>query len=103
MRQPSVTAALNVLNHFFWPLAQRKHARVAVTRAPLLRKMTVRTDFDDVYVCYAFIAIETPVGGPQYTVSVPGLDKSPFLTDPEKYAHLGGMGQSCFVLLLNGP
>ena len=45
-------------------LAKQKHATVAVAKVPLLRKMGARTDFDDVYVCYAFIALRTPVVGP---------------------------------------
>ena len=38
-----------------------KTRKVAVTRPPLLRKMAARADFDDVYVRYAFMALETPV------------------------------------------
>ena len=38
-----------------------KTRKVAVTRPPLLRKIAARADFDDVYVRYAFMALETPV------------------------------------------
>ena len=40
-----------------------KTRKVAVTRPPLLRKMAARADFDDVYVRYAFMVLETPVSG----------------------------------------
>lgn len=57
VRQLSVAAALIVLRRFMWSLAKRKHATVAVAEDPLLWKMGARADFDDVYVCYAFIAL----------------------------------------------
>ena len=39
VRQLSIAAALFVLRHFMRSLAKRKHATVAVAKAPLLRKM----------------------------------------------------------------